>query len=202
MANRLTVTDRVLTLGRRVGILTVQDLKKAGIHPEYLRRLYMRGLVQRIGRGRYVLADAPTSEHHDLALTARSAPRGIICLVSALSYHKIGTQTPSEVWLAIERRSAYPRIKMPKLRVFRFSGTAYTEGIEIHCADKVDVKIYSVAKTIADCFKYRNKVGIDVAVEALREVVETSRCKISEFDPYAKSSRVQNVMRPYIEALI
>jgi predicted transcriptional regulator of viral defense system len=189
-------------LGRRRRIFTASDAVAAGVHPQTLARLVQKGAVERIGRGRYRLPAREVTENHGLALVAASVPKGVVCLLSALRFHDVTTQNPFQVWLAIERRSRAPNLAYPPLRVVRFSGLAFRSGVETHLIEGERVHVYSLAKTIADLFKYRNKVGIDVAVEALREAWRSRRVRPSEIEPYARICRVQRVMRPYIEALI
>jgi predicted transcriptional regulator of viral defense system len=202
MTPESTPTTRVLELARQLGVLRVRDLTSRGLHPEYLRRLCRQGLLLRAGRGLYVAADAEISVHHGLVQAAKRVPRGVICLLSALQFHEIGTQSPFEVWLALDRRSARPRVDYPPLRIVRFSGAALHEGIQEHTIESVRVPIYAPAKTVADCFKYRNKIGIDVALEALRDCREQGKCSNDDLWRYAKICRVANVMRPYLEALM
>jgi predicted transcriptional regulator of viral defense system len=184
-----------------MGVLRVRDLTSRGIHPEYLRRLCHQGLLTRAGRGLYVTADAEISAHHGLAQVGKRVPHGVICLLSALQFYDLGTQIPHAIWMAVNRRAARPRMDYPPLRIVRFSGQALTAGIEEHKIEGVWVRIYSPAKTVTDCFKYRNKIGLDVALEALRECWRARRCTMDELWRYAKICRVQNVMRPYLEAM-
>jgi predicted transcriptional regulator of viral defense system len=200
MPDEPTKTEQVLELAKQMGVLRVRDLTSRGIHPEYLRRLCKQGLLTRTGRGLYVTADAEISVHHGLAQACKRVPHGIICLLSALQFHEIGTQSPFEVWMALDRRAARPRIDYPPLRIMRFSGDALTEGIEERIIEGVPVKIYNPPKTVADCFKYRNKIGLDVAMEALRDCREQIKCNNDDLWRYAKICRVANVMRPYLEA--
>lgn len=192
---------RVLKLVRDIGFLRVRDLRAQGLHPEHLRRLVAKGEIKRVARGLYVLADADATPHHSLAQAIKKVPHGVVCLLSALRFHGIGTQSPFEVWLAIDRRARKPSLRMPKLRIVRFSGEALSAGIERHKFEGVDVPVYSVAKTVADCFKYRNKIGLDVALEALREGLRERRFSRDELWKYAKVCRVAKIMRPYLEAL-
>jgi predicted transcriptional regulator of viral defense system len=148
----------------------------------------------------YRLPEQPITEHHGLALVAAAVPKGVICLLSALQYHGIGTQLTSEVWLALDRRAWRPRLTYPPLRIVRYTGKALSAGVETHQIEGRAVKIYALAKTVADCFKYRNKIGLDVALEALREGWRARRFTMDELDRYAIICRVQRVMRPYIEA--
>ncbi len=196
-----STSETILALARKLGVLRVRDLTSRGIHPEYLRRLCRQGMMVRIGRGLYMVADADISEHHTLAQAAKLIPQGIVCLLSALRFQDIGTQNPHEVWIALERSSARPRIEYPPLRIVRFSGCALTEGVEEHVIEGVTVKVTAPARTVADCFKYRNKIGLDVALEALKECRLNRRCKIDDLWHYAKLLRVANIMRPYLEAM-
>jgi len=175
---------------------------EAGIHTYTLSRMVRSGALERVGRGRYRLPDAPLTEHHGLALVAAAAPKAVICLISALSFHQIGTQLPHEVWIAIEGRTRRPSIPYPRLRIARFSGQAFTEGIETHQIEGETVRVYNPAKTIADVFKYRNKIGLDVALEALREGWRARRFTMDEIHRYARICRVEQVMRPYLELLV
>jgi predicted transcriptional regulator of viral defense system len=202
MTKKATNNERVLALARERGIIRVQDLKDEGIHPEYLRRMVSQGLIIQTGRGLYNAADAEISAHHSLAQVSKWVPHGVVCLISALQYHNIGTQNPFEVWLALERNVASPRIQYPPLRIVRFSGESFSKGIEEHLIENITVKVYSPAKTVADCFKYRNRLGLDVAIEALRECIKHRRCTNDELWNYSKICRVSNVMKPYLESMI
>jgi predicted transcriptional regulator of viral defense system len=167
-----------------------------------LTRLVAEGVIERVARGQYRLAGRPITEHHALAVVARAVPRGVICLVSALGFHGIGTQLPAEVWVAIDRRARAPALEYPPLRVARFSGSAFTDGVETHRIEGDAVRVYGVAKTLADLFKYRNRVGLEVALEALREAWRTRRFTMADMDRFARVCRVERVMRPYLEALV
>jgi predicted transcriptional regulator of viral defense system len=194
-------SEQILELARQAGIVSAREVRELGIHSEYLRRLCADGRLVRVGRGLYVLPDAEVTPQHSLAMAAKAVPRGVICLLSALSFHSIGTQVPHEVWMAIDRRSAEPRVERPMVRIMRFSGKALTEGIQQHTVEGVGVNVYGPAKTVADCFKYRNKVGLDVALEALREVLRDRKCTLDGLWRFANVCRVGQVMRPYLEAL-
>jgi predicted transcriptional regulator of viral defense system len=194
--------DRSVEIVRRLGIARARDLVEQGIHSEYLRRLCRKGILARSGRGLYTLPNADdVTENHALAEVSKYVPGGVICLYTALRYHNIGTQNPFEVWMAIDRRAARPRVSYPPLRIVRFSGEALTEGVEEHRIEGVPVRVTNPAKTVADCFKYRNKYGLDVALEALREGLADRRFTMDELWHYAKICRVANVMRPYLEAI-
>jgi predicted transcriptional regulator of viral defense system len=197
----LTDKARTLRLAGRAHGVTPRDLSDHGIHRQVLTRLVAEGRIERVARGVYRVPDHAVTEHHALALVAAAVPQCVVCLLSALQYHGIGTQLPSDVWVALDRRAWRPRLEYPPLRIVRFTGEALTAGIETHLAEGRKVRIYGVAKTIADCFKYRNKIGLDVALEALREAWRARRFKMEELDRYAVICRVQRVMRPYLEAL-
>jgi predicted transcriptional regulator of viral defense system len=202
MADGQNKAVRILDLARRAGVVSAAEVRQAGIHHKYLRQLRADGRLVQVSRGLYALPDAEVTAHHSLAIAAKAVPKGIVCLVSALSYHNIGTQLPHEVWMAIDRRSAEPRIERLQMRIMRFSGKALTEGVETHAIERVPVGIYCTAKTVADCFKYRNKIGLDVALEALRDTLHDGKCSIDELWHYARICRVARIMRPYMEALM
>jgi predicted transcriptional regulator of viral defense system len=197
-----TSSTRLLRLARRHGSVSRGEVAEAKIHTQTLSRLVRAGALERVARGRYRLPNAPVTEHHGVALVAAAAPKAVICLLSALSFHQIGTQLPREVWIALDRRSRRPSLRYPRLRVVRFGGDALTEGIETHRIEGETVRVYSVAKTIADTFKYRNKIGLDVALEALREAWRARRFTMDKMYGYARICRVERVMRPYLEALV
>jgi predicted transcriptional regulator of viral defense system len=197
-----TERQQVLKLARRPGGVTSREVTEAGIHRQVLTRLVREGALQRVVRGVYRLPDQPISEHHGLVLAAAAVPKAIICLLSALAFHGLGTQLPSDVWLAVPRRARQPSLKYPPLRIVRFSGDAFTEGVETHQVEGRSLRVYGAAKTVADCFKYRNKIGLDVALEALREGWRERRLTVDELDRYAEICRVRGVMRPYLESLL
>ena len=202
MKKRGGKTEQILELARSSGVLSTAEVRSQGIHHEYLRLMCAKGELVRVGRGLYSLPDAEVTAHHGLAQAAKAVPKGVVCLLSALRFLEIGTQAPHEVWIALDRRAARPRAKHPKTRIVRFSGQALTEGVEEHTIEGVQVRIYDPAKTVVDCFKYRNKIGLDVALEALREVLRGRKCSIDELWKYAKICRVTKTMRPYMEATI
>ena len=197
-----TQKERVLDLVKRLGVVRTRDLSDRGLHHESLRRLCKDGVLIKTGRGLYELADADVTEHHRLALVGKKIPNAVVCLLSALQFYDIGTQSPSKVWIAIDRRAGKPKMDYPPVRIVRFTGHALDDGIETHGIEGVTVKIYNPAKTVADCFKYRNKIGLDVALEALRECLREQHCTNDELWHYAKVCRVANVMRPYLEAVV
>ncbi len=195
------IERRIRRLTGRAGVFRSSDLKAAGVPRSYLQRLCRRGVLDHVGRGLYRFADAPLTEHHSLVEAAKLAPSGVICLLSALQFHGLGTQAPFEVWLALDRPARHPRAHRPPLRIVRMSGGAQTAGVERHRIEGVTLKVYGAAKTVADCFKFRNKIGLDVALEALREFRRMHRGQVDEVWRFAKICRVAAVMRPYFEAL-
>ena len=182
-------------------MLRPRDLDPYGIPREYLLRLVGEGLLERVGRGLYVLANRPVTEHETLAEACKCVPRGIVCLISALRFHVMTTQAPNQVWMAIGEKTWKPRMAYPPLHFVRFSGKALNTGVEEHRVGGVTVRVYDAAKTVADCFKYRNKLGIDIAIEALRDCRRRRKATNDDLWRYAKICRVANIMRPYMEAL-
>ena len=177
------------------------DLEARSIPRGRLYALVGKGLLLREGRGVYAASDHPHTAGHSLAHVAKRVPGAVVCLLTALRFHGITTQQPAEVWIALPEKARRPRLDYPRLRVARFYGAALTEGIETHRIEGVPVRIYSAAKTVADCFKYRNKVGIDVAAEALRDFTRRHRGGAGELARFARICRVQRVLQPYLDAL-
>jgi len=192
---------KIAKLAKAAGVLRPRDLDAHGIARQYLRLAEQRGLVVRSGRGLYTPADAAITEFHTFAEAAKRTPRGVICLLSALRFHDIGTQNPFEVWMAIGEKDRRPRSDKPRMRIVRFSKQALDFGRKTHSVEGIPTQVYSVAKTVADCFKYRNKIGLDVALEALRESIRSRKATNADLWQAAKVCRVANVMRPYLEAL-
>ena len=199
---RKSKVRQTLELARRMGIIRPRDLRDFGIPLDYLWQLHRRGLLSRLGRGLYALAGADITERHSFAEACKRAPHGVVCLLSALSFHGFTTQAPFEVWLAISVKARSPKPAGLRLRIVRFSGKALASGIEQHNIEGVNVRVYSPVKTVADCFKYRNKIGLDVALEALRDCWRDRRATMDDLWRYAKACRVSNVMRPYLESLV
>jgi predicted transcriptional regulator of viral defense system len=184
------------------GMMSTGQAISSGIH---LRKLYaMRDnkILEKVCRGWYRLAAMPPLSDPDLVTVALKVPKGIVCLISALSFHEITTQVPHKVYVALAKGVKKPRLEHPPIRIYRFQGDAYTKGVESHLIDGVPVHIYCVEKTLADCFKFRNKIGQDVAIEALRLSWQSKNLDLNELLRYAKICRVENVMRPYLEALL
>ena len=193
---------QVIEIARRKGVLQGRDLEEQGIARQYLYRLYEKGTLERVGRGLYVLASADVTEHQTLIEAARRVPHGVVCLLSALRFHELTTQAPFEVWIAIANSSRRPQTESIPIRIVYMSGAALELGIDEHVIEGVDVRIYSAAKTVADCFKFRNKVGVDVAIEALRDYRRRPDFDVDALWRFAKVCRVAGVIRPYLEAIV
>jgi predicted transcriptional regulator of viral defense system len=196
-----TQEQAVLALAEQRPLLRANDLVPRALPTVPLSRLIAAGKLERVARGVYSLPGRALSEHRSLAEVALRAPRGVVCLLSALRVHGIGTQAPFEVWLAIPPHTPTPRLDQPALRVVRMSGPALTEGIELIEIDGVQVPVFNPAKTVADCFKFRNKIGLDVALEALRDGWAQRKLTMDALWHYAAVDRVTNVMRPYLESV-
>ena len=194
-------SQKILDLACSHGLVRPRDLVQRGLPRIALTRLVRQGLLTRVGRGLYALPDKPITENISLAEVSRKYSQGIICLLSALRVHELTTQSPFEVWLAIPNKSRPPKMEYPPLRIVRFSGVALTEGIDEQQIEGVPVRITNVARTIADCFKYRNKIGLEVALESLEEAWHSKRTNMDELWHYASICRVTNIMRPYLEGL-
>lgn len=196
-----THTQRVLDLVRQKGLLRASDLEAIDAPRVVLTRLNAAGLLERVGRGLYRLPDAQVSEFESLGTVAKKVPQAVFCLLSALQFHELTTQLPREVWIAMPRGSHPPRIDYPPIKMVQFTGEAYSAGVEQVERDGVRLRVYGVAKTVADCFKHRNKIGLDVALEALKDARSRNKASVDEIWRYAKVCRVTNVMRPYLESI-
>ena len=192
--------DELLQMADEGGILRSREVEEAGIPRQYLSRLVDRGKLERIGRGLYQRPDHEMTAQHSLAVAAKRVDTGVICLLSALQFHDLTTQNPHDVWMAIGHKDRAPSVDAVNLRTVRMSGPARTEGIETHDIEGVRVPMYSAAKTVADGFKFRNTIGKDVAIEALKAYAQTNR-PLAALWTFADICRVQNVIRPYVEAL-
>jgi len=193
--------QRIMHYVGQNGIVRPRDIEAIGLPREYLLRLHKQGKIVRSGRGLYSLPDAAITERHSYAEVGRRVPGGVFCLLSALAFHEITTQSPASVWIALPQGARRPTISSPSLRVVRLSGASLTEGIEKHKVEGVPIRVYSAAKTVADCFKFRHKIGLDVAIEALKDSLGQKKATVNEIYHYAKVCRVSNVIRPYMEAL-
>jgi predicted transcriptional regulator of viral defense system len=188
-------------LARKKRMFRLSEAMGAGIHPEYVRRLVRAGQLTRVGRGLYAVPTLQATEYHTLAELAKRVPKGIVCLLTALRFHGLGTQNPHEVWLAVDRRAGIPRVDFARIRVVRISGAALTSGIDERTIEHVAVRITNPARTVVDCFKFRSKIGIDVAVEALRDYRRLRKGTADELWRQADRLRMSRVMRPYWDAL-
>ncbi len=199
--------DRTREMVRRLcsqhgGVIRTAQALKGGIHPRTFYALRDAGFLERMERGLYRLAELPEIGQPDLGTVALKVPAGVVCLISALAFHELTTQIPHEVSIALPRHREPPRLRFPPIRVYWFSANAMKAGVETHTLDGVTVRIFDAEKTLADCFKYRNKLGLDTAVEGLRLYRERKRLNVHALMRYAAIDRVQNVMRPYLEALL
>jgi len=193
--------NQTLRVIRRLGIVRTAQLEAHGISRSRLYRLVRKGLIERQARGIYTASGHPVTAEHTIATVAKQVPGGVFCLLTALRFHELTTQAPAEVWIALPEKARKPRPAYPRLRVARFSGRALTDGIETHRVEGVKVRLYSAAKTVADCFTYRHKGGLDVAVEALRDFSRRHRGGATELARYARICRVSRVIQPYLDAI-
>ena len=196
-----TQEQQVLSLARAHKLLRARDVSQHGLPTIALTRLVQAGKLERVARGLYGLPGTKTSEHRSLAEVAARVPKGVVCLVSALRVHEIGTQAPFEVWIAIPQHMVTPRLDQPAIRVVRMSDAALADGVEHHEIDGIDVPVFDAGRTVVDCFRFRNKIGMDVALEALREGWSQRKFTLDDLWRHATRGRVANVMRPYIEAI-
>ena len=193
--------DKITQIAGRLGVVRPKDMDAYGIHRKYVHMLHHRGILNRVGRGLYVLAESKPSENRTVAEACKRVPSGVVCLLSALRFHDLTTQSPYEIWMAIDHKARQPREPAIPIRIVRFSGKALSSGIEQHEVEGVAVRVYNPAKTVADCFKFRNKIGLDVALEALRDCYRSRKCTMDDLWKYGKICRVENIMKPYLESL-
>jgi predicted transcriptional regulator of viral defense system len=197
-----TTKEHVFQMVRKAGVLRPRELDARGIPREYLSRLCKEGRLKRPGRGIYVLASVEPGEQQSLVEACKRVPQGVVCLISALRFHELTTQEPFQVWLAIDAKARLPKVEYPPLRIVRFSGLALNTGIDKHVIQGVSVPVTSPAYTVVDCFKYRNKIGLDVAIEALRDCWRQKKATMDNLHRAAQARRMVNVMRPYLESLV
>jgi len=201
--NRGSRFDRAVGIFKKHGgILHTAQALRAGIHPGTLYAMRDSGALEVVSRGVYRLANSPPLVNPDLVTVATRVPGGVICLISALAFHELTTQIPHEVHVALPRGAEEPRLDHPPIKTYRFTGEAFTEGVEVHELDGVSVRIYSPEKTLADCFKFRNQVGLDTVVEAVRFYRERRGIKVDALMRYAGICRVKKIIRPYLEAIL
>ncbi|MCD9019159.1 type IV toxin-antitoxin system AbiEi family antitoxin domain-containing protein [Parachryseolinea silvisoli] len=196
------IADMALSIIRRHGgMIRTKTATAAGIQSRTLSALVQKGKLELSSRGVYRLTESELSSP-DLFIVATRVPNAVVCLISALSFHDMTTQIPHKIHIAIERSTRAPQLEYPPLAVYRFSGNAYHEGIELHIIDGIETKIYSAEKTLADCFKFRNQIGMDVVLEALKLYRSRKKLNMKMITHYADVCRVSNVMRPYIQSLV
>lgn len=196
-------STRLLKFAETRSLVRTRDVADLGIHTGELTRLVRTGKLEKVGSGRYrPTGKLPVSENHDFAMATSAVPGSIVCLASALRFHGIGTQLPHQVWIAVPRGTRVPRLQALPLRVVNISPALFHFGAEVHCIEGQEVKVYSVARTVADCFRFRNTIGLDVALEALTEAWRGKRLNLDELNQIAKRLRVQRVMQPYLETVV
>jgi len=201
--NRGSRFDRAVGIFKKHGgILRTAQALRAGIHPGTLYTMRDSGALEMVSRGVYRLANSPPLGNPDLVTVATRVPGGVICLISALAFHELTTQIPHEVHVALPRGAEEPRLDHPPIKTYRFTGEAFTKGVEAHKLDGVSVRIYSPEKTLADCFKFRNQVGLDTVIEAVRFYRERRSIKVDDLMRYAGICRVKKIIRPYLEAIL
>lgn len=191
-----------LTLLEDGALIRLRDFQRAGVSPETLSRLVREGVVIRPARGLYQLTHAIVDARHTLAEASALVTKAVVCLTSALQFHELTLQMPSAVWMAIDRTAWKPRIEHPHVRFVRFSPKALSDGIERHTIEGVSVAVFSPAKTIVDCFRYRNKIGLDVALEGLREGLRSRKATPDQLWRFAREARIWSVIKPYLEAMV
>lgn len=197
----MNTSDRILELAQQRHVLRAADVREQGWSPQLLIRLHQAGKLQRVARGLYSLPEAEVTEHQTLIEVCQRVPKAVLCLLSALQFHEIGTQMPHEVWIALPEGTQTPRLDYPALRVTRLRGAAYSEGIQTRMEHGVPIRVYSVAKTVTDCFKFRHKIGLDVALEALKDAWRSRKLTMAELSHFARINRVERVMQPYLETV-
>lgn len=202
MPDSQTEEEQILEILRKTGSIRPKELERYGLSRTALLRLHEKGMVQRPTRGLYVSTETDAREHQTLVEVATLAPNATVCLLSALRFHGLTTQEPHEVWIALPSKAWRPKIETVSLRVIRMSGAALTFGVESHVLAGVDVKVFSPAKTVADCFKFRSTIGMDVAIESLRDCWKQKKATADEIHEAAKVCRMSRIMLPYLEAIV
>lgn len=197
-----TYEKQILKILTKIGTLRSRELKKMGIPRVALTRMVRAGLIERVGHGLYRKTNEFLSENEELVNIALRAPKAVFCLLSALQFHGLTTQLPRAIWIAIPQGYRPPKMDFPSIRFVRLSGRTYSQGIETVVCDQVPLKIYSPAKTVVDCFKFRNKIGLDVALEALSDVLKKKKATMDEIYRFSKIERVHKIMQPYLEAMM
>jgi predicted transcriptional regulator of viral defense system len=197
-----TQSEGILVLARIQTLVSAADVRERGWSPQLLIKLHSTGKLERVARGLYALPGAEPTNHRSLAEVCRRVPKGVVCLLSALQFHEIGTQLAHEVWLGVPEGTQTPAIDYPPLRIVRLRGDAYAGGIETFIEAGSTIRVYSLEKTIADCFKFRNKIGVDVALEALKDARNERKLVVDRLIRFARINRVEKVLQPYLEAVV
>jgi predicted transcriptional regulator of viral defense system len=197
----MSQSAHILELARHRRLLRAADVRERGWSPQLLIRLHQAGKLQRFARGLYGLPEAEVTEHQTLIEVCQRVPKAVLCLLSALQFHEIGTQLPHEVWIGLPEATQTPAPGYPTLRVTRLRGAAYSDGIQTVIEHGAPIRVYSAAKTVTDCFKFRNKIGLDVALEALKDAWRDRKVTMTELSHFARINRVERVMQPYLEAV-
>ncbi|MBU4484849.1 type IV toxin-antitoxin system AbiEi family antitoxin domain-containing protein [bacterium] len=202
MKNGNTYDKAIEVFQSQGGILRISEAISLGINPKTIYVLLEQGIIKKIHRGLYKLTNTPDLSNPDLVIAAKKIPDSVVCLISALHYHKITTQIPHFIDLALPHGHHHPKIDYPPIRIFRFSESSFTAGIKIFKEEETDIKVYEPAKAIADCFKFRNKIGLDVAIEALKIAYKDKKAKPADILKYARICRIEKIIMPYLETLI
>lgn len=197
-----TQSEGILGLARTQALVSAADVRERGWSPQLLIKLHRNGKLERVARGLYALPGAEPTNYRSLAEVCRRVSKGVVCLLSALQFHEIGTQIPHQVWLAVPEGTQTPAIDYPPLRIVRLRGDAYDEGIETFFEAGSAIRVYSLEKTVADCFKFRNKIGLDVALEALKDARNQRKLVVDRLIRFARIDRVEKVLQPYLEAVV
>lgn len=198
----MSQSDRILDLAKHRSVLRAADIREHGWSPQLLLTLHQAGKLHRVARGLYSLPDADITEHQALIEVCQRVPKAVVCLLTALQFHGIGTQQPHEVWIALPEGTQTPAIDYPSLRIARLRGEAYSEGIQTVMEHGAPIRVYSAAKTVTDCFKFRHKIGLDVALEALKDAWRSRKVTMAEMQHFARINRMERVIRPYLEAVV
>lgn len=194
-------SDHIIELARQRRVLRASDVREHGWSPQLLIRLCQAGKLQRLARGLYGLPETEATENQTFIEVCQRVPKAVLCLLSALQFHEIGTQLPHEIWVALPEATQTPVLSYPTLRITRLRGAAYNEGIQTVTDHGAPIRVYCAAKTVTDCFKFRNKIGLDVALEALKDAWRSRKVTMDEIYHFAKINRVERVMQPYLEAV-
>ena len=197
----MTKQEQLKKMFARNRIVRASTIRDAGISAQFITNMLRNGEITRLGRGVYSLAEAAATEMSDIEALSHVVPRGVICLVSALRFHGLTDENPHEISVAVKHGSHPPKIEYPPVQFFVFSGLAYSSGVESHSVNGTELRVYSIEKTIADCFKYRNKIGLDIAVSALQDAVKKGKVNYNSLWESAKICRVSKIIRPYMEAV-